>query len=79
MHGLVMVYFPTPDDPVFRCLCWHIASGVTKSIWSVITNLDGTVALSPSVNFPEHFHDFYHNVKVASSMAELAINPKWNK
>lgn len=66
------------DDPLFRCACWAVASGKTKGIWQVTFNDDKTKAsFSPSVNWPEHFHDFYHNVPIAKSMEELFVNPEW--
>jgi hypothetical protein len=78
-HGLVMAYFPDGrmDDPLFRCACWAVASGVRKGIWTVATAPDGTVGFSPSVNWPGHFHDFYSGIPLARSMQELFVNPAW--
>lgn len=52
-----------------RCACRSWACGVSDHIWTATPNGDGTVALSPSVDWPRHFHEFYNRVPVQSMAA----------
>lgn len=64
------------DDPLFRCKCWAVSSGKTTGIWKV-TITDNKASFHPSVDWPGHFHAYYNDVPIASSMEELFINPEW--
>lgn len=54
----------TPGRPVFVCSCGQLAEGKDGESWSITDSDDGQLArtITPSVNWPGHFHDFYRNV-----------------
>ena len=69
----------TPHSVIFRCTCGEVATGVRDHIWTLTPNDDGTVSLSPSVNWlndpkdaskGSHLHEFTR-APVAKSMAEV--------
>jgi hypothetical protein len=70
------VYFATPRDPIFRCRCGHVACGKESGIWTVRLNGDGTAGFTPSINWPEHFHDYYSAIPIVESIWKLHGVPR---
>lgn len=66
-HGSDSMY---PHSIVFLCSCGQAATGKADHTWAIIKNNDGSVSLSPSVNWPDHLHEQVRT-ELAPNLSEL--------
>jgi hypothetical protein len=67
-HDLKIVQLTADRQNILlcQCVCGGIAGPKAGAKWTITDNGDGTIALSPSVDWSEgnHFHDFFAHVAV---------------
>lgn len=57
MHDLAMLEVLSTGETLCQCLCGAISGQQNKADrWFITPNGDGTAAVSPSINWPGHFH-----------------------
>lgn len=63
-HGLRgLLRTEDPTRPNIACLCGEIASGVEGAHWIIQpSTTPGLFDVTPSFNWPEHFHTYGHGV-----------------
>jgi hypothetical protein len=65
VHGLRVLQVGGPQGiALAQCLCFFIASPKAGSTWTVTPNGDGTAKVSPSIDWPEHFHETFDRAPI---------------